>query len=377
MSLRRRLDKTTTGRRNDDDATMTTGASLTALLALLAAGCILSPDARLWQGRDAASFDQRTDRPRDQRAPDSSSSGADARADAGGADDGSAPDSVPVPDTTPACSWTGTVKLTPPVPLTAVNSSSADLEPILSADGLTLYFCSDRDGGDDSFIATRASRTAAFGAAIKNQEVSTSAGSETRFAPAASGLEAYLAAKRAGGLGGSDIWIATRASTATPFTPADFKLAAGLSSSVNEFDPYPSANGLRLYYIIQDLPSGLGSYDIVVASRASPTGAFSAPVALTVLNSALPDDNPALTADERVILFGSSRPGGPGSKDIYYAVRSGPSAAFSTPKPVPGINSTAADSELYITPDGCEVYFASTRPEGQGGWDIYHTRWIP
>ena len=357
--------------------TMTKHALLTALPALLAAGCLISPDANLWQGRDAAPSDQRADRPRDQRAPDLPPGGADAHADADGASDALVMDAAPAPDTVPTCAWTGAIKLSVPVPVAAVNTSFNELEPILSTDGLTLYFSSSRDGNPDSFVATRTSRAAAFGGVVKNLEISTSDGDETRFAPAANGLEAYLAAKRPGGLGGSDIWIATRASTSSPYTPASFKLATGLSSALNDFDPYPSADGLRLYFIVEDFASGLGGYDIVVASRASPQGAFSAPVALAGVNSALHDDNPALTADERVILFGSLRPGGAGSKDIYYAVRSSPTAAFSTPTPVPGINSAAAESELYISPDGCEIYFASTRPGGKGSWDIYYTRLLP
>jgi len=248
---------------------------------------------------------------------------------------------------------------------------------MLSADGLTLYFASNRDGGMDSFTATRTSRSDAFGNVSKNLEVSTDTDVESRLALSADGLEAFLATDRAGGEGGSDIWSATRASTSVPFVPTDFQPLDVLSSDLNEWDPYPSTDGLRLYYIIQDWPSGLGGSDIVVASRASRAGAFSAPVAVGGVNSADTDDNPAITADERVILFGSTRTGGQGGRDIYYAVRADASSSFSTPQPVPGLNTADNDAEIYITPDGCEIYFASDRPGGKGGWDLYYTKWGP
>lgn len=48
--------------------------------------------------------------------------------------------------------------------LVEVNSSSNDAHPRLSADGLTLYFASHRDGGCQLFQATRADADSAFGA---------------------------------------------------------------------------------------------------------------------------------------------------------------------------------------------------------------------
>jgi hypothetical protein len=320
----------------------------------LATGCLVSPDPALYQGRDG-----QADRSREDVTPDLSGS------------DGRTSD-VRQPDSITACDWSGTVQLSAPVPLDAVNSASSEIEPMLSADGLTLYFASNRDGGYDSYTATRASRTDAFGNVAKNLEVSTDTDAETRLALTSDGLEAFLATTRPGGEGAADIWVATRASTGAPFSPTSFQPLDVLNSDLNEWDPYPSADGLRLYYIVQNWPSGLGNSDIVVASRTTPHGTFSAPVAVAGVNSSEVDDNPAVTADERVMLLGSGRTGGLGGRDIYYAVRPDAQAAFSTPVPLPGINTADNDSEIYITPDGCEVYFASDRPGGQGSWDLYH-----
>ena len=335
-----------------------------ALLGLLA-GCFISPDPRLWQGARDGQPDRVTDGPASDR-PLTDGASPEARADTG-----------PGPDSPPGCDWSGTVTLTAPVHLDALSSPSTDSEPMLSADGLTLYFASTRGGGYDSFTATRASTGDPFGNVTKNLEVSTDTDSETRLALTADGLEAFLTTNRTGGQGGSDIWAATRSSTSTAFSPTDFQPVDVLNSALNEWDPYPSTDGLRLYYIIQDWPSGLGDSDIVVASRASRSDSFSSPVAVGGVNTSANEDNPAVTADERVMVFGSNRPGGTGGKDIYYAVRPDASSSFSTPKPVPGLNTADNDAEIYITPDGCEIYFASDRPGGQGGWDLYYTKWSP
>jgi Tol biopolymer transport system component len=340
------------------------------LVVLGLAGCTVSPDPSLWKARSDALADSPAP-VKDAKLSDS--------------DSASDHDAVPVDgpaadlaaDGSPKSCWAnGPPTFSTPVAIDAVNSSATEIEPMLSPDGLTLYFASTRDGGFDVFLATRPSRGADFSGVQKHLEVSTADG-ESRFALSFDGLEAFLATDRSGGKGGADIWIATRSSTSTPFSPADFSPAASLNSSVNEWDPYPSLDGKSLYYAIQDWPSGQGSTDLVVATRSAAKGSFSSPAAVKGVNSASQDDNPALTGDELVILFGSTRAGGKGSLDIWYATRPDTASAFSTPKPLTALNTADKDSELYITPDGCELFFASDRSGGKGGWDIYRATASP
>lgn len=65
---------------------------------------------------------------------------------------------------------------------------------------------------------------------------------------------------------------------------------------------------------------------------------------------------------------GCDRPTGIGGCDLY-AVTDGESAAVINLGPV--INSTAWDSQPFITADGKQLWFASNRPEGFGGYDLY------
>jgi hypothetical protein len=43
---------------------------------------------------------------------------------------------------------------------------------------------------------------------------------------------------------------------------------------------------------------------------------------------------------------------------------------------IPGVLSHDA-CEIFVTPDGCEIYFSSNRPGGPGELDIFHSRLVP
>lgn len=94
-----------------------------------------------------------------------------------------------------------------------------------------------------------------------------------------------------------------------------------------------------------------------------------------------------VTPDELTIYFGSNRPGpysintagmepgGPwqlASYDIYVAHRAHPNLSWSAPVLLgPNINTAASEHSVSVSPDGLYMYFASDRPSGCGGLDIY------
>lgn len=137
------------------------------------------------------------------------------------------------------------------------------------------------------------------------------------------------------------------------------------------YDPELSADGLRLYYAWH--PAG-GSQQIFVAERPSRSEPFAAGVEVEGVDSGQADADPTLSADERVIVFASMRPGGLGDSDLWYARRSSRGVAFDPPQLVPNINSAASDGEAFLSADGCELYFASRRAGGSGSADIYRVR---
>ena len=64
----------------------------------------------------------------------------------------------------------------------------------------------------------------------------------------------------------------------------------------------------------------------------------------------------------------------PAHKDLYLSTRTG-STEWSSPQSLPTIvNSTADEQSAYLAPDNRTLYFASNRPGGFGGYDLYLTK---
>lgn len=266
------------------------------------------------------------------------------------------------------CSWDEPFDFDPPVALTTINSPDDEGEPFVTADGLTIYFSALDGPSTDAFSATRRARTEAFG--NRTKQALSGAEDETHFALSHDGLTAYFSTFWPGGKGDADIWTATRPTPEQPFKREDFRPLSGVNGSGSEFDPFITHDNLRLYF-----SSWRGkSRDILYVERTSAAAAFGPEQTLEGISTPdVDEDNPTLTADERVIVFGAK--GADDPHDLYYAVRAQRDATFSARRKVPSVNTTGFESQVHVTPDGCELYFASDRPGGKGGHDLYHARY--
>lgn len=81
--------------------------------------------------------------------------------------------------------------------------------------------------------------------------------------------------------------------------------------------------------------------------------------------------HPYLSPDELTLYFVAETPNGYGGKDIWYVTRSSKNSSWSSPQLLPPpINSQY--NEIFPSIDNEKnLYFASDRPEGMGGFDIY------
>lgn len=132
--------------------------------------------------------------------------------------------------------------------LAGVNSSDTDLLPWLSADELTLTFVSNRPGGrggTDLWMARRDSSADEFEGPIDLADLS-SADNEGRAVLSRDGLSAFFSSDRSGGRGGHDLWMAIRAQRQQPFVVL-LNLAA-LNSSENDQDAALSSDGTELFF---------------------------------------------------------------------------------------------------------------------------------
>jgi Tol biopolymer transport system component len=115
-----------------------------------------------------------------------------------------------------------------------------------------------------------------------------------------------------------------------------------------------------------------GTHKVYVSLR-QPDGLFGAPVEVAELNA--PGFNtfrPNVSQDGREIVFDSDRPGGLGGPDIWSATRPSVFHAWSAPVNLgPNVNSASADTRPSFSRNGQRLYFGSARPGGQGSSDIY------
>jgi len=285
-----------------------------------------------------------------QLAPD------DGMLDSPGGDGGT--DAVPG-DGAPSDAATGCVQrwiqgpsIVSPTEITGINTSNGEGDPFVTRDELEIYVASN----GDVYRATRGSTSTGFsGRTLDNNLSSSSNDSKVSFT--ANGLTAFVGSERSGGEGATDVWRGTRSTPSGAFSFDQLYLAA-VNDSNPQWDPHISEDGLRLY-----LAPGGGTQHIALATRTASNTAFGAPTTIPELQSAMVDNDPTLTADERVIVFASSRDG---TRKLWYATRTGPIDGFGTPRVVPGV--VDGDDSPHLSADGCRLYFVSQRG---GNDDVY------
>jgi len=95
----------------------------------------------------------------------------------------------------------------------------------------------------------------------------------------------------------------------------------------------------------------------------------------STVNSSSPDQGPFISKDGLSLYFASTRPGGGGDNDFWVSQRASVDAPWEPPQNLGAIiNTTARESTPTLSLDGHFLYFASARPGGFGGLDLYVSR---
>lgn len=261
--------------------------------------------------------------------------------------------------------WSEAVNVGPPV-----NSAFNDFIPELSGNGLSLYFTSDRPGGlgaGDLWVSQRASSDAPWGEPVNLGATINTSGGES--APHLSGDGHYLffASTRSGGFGNNDIWVSWRAHTDDDFA---WQPPVNLGANVNSAAFDAGASLLRPEFYFTSMRESAPNLDIYVSEVA---GDFFGPaIRVAELSSAANDQRPSIRFDGLEIFFSSNRGSADGSQNIWVATRRNRSAPWNAPVLLgPEINTAFNDQQPAIAADGTTLLFASTRPGGRGGGDIY------
>jgi hypothetical protein len=150
------------------------------------------------------------------------------------------------------------------------------------------------------------------------------------------------------------------------------KFGSGLLWNSDDINCF-SSDGLEMY-ISRWLSTD--NIDLYVLTRASVDDDWGPPVSLgPAVNSPQQDWLASISTDGLTLYFQSNRPGGFGSTDLYVTTRANRSAPWGPAVNLgPSINTSAIDANVWISPDGLELYFMSTRSGGYGGFDLYVSR---
>ncbi len=156
----------------------------------------------------------------------------------------------------------------------------------------------------------------------------------------------------------------------------------GINTSGNEGAPALSADGELLFFVAcQDSPDGsytggrkgFGSCDIFYSQKVG--NAWSKPYNLGPnINTKNFESQPSFSADGKTLYFVSNRAGGFGGADIYFSTLR-EDGSWGIPVNIGNkINTPGKEESVFIHPDGKTLYFSSNGHVGMGGLDIYMSR---
>ena len=159
---------------------------------------------------------------------------------------------------------------------------------------------------------------------------------------------------------------------------APANLGPAVNSTGTDATPAVSKDGRSLYFA-SNRPDGSGGLDIWVSQWDDTTGTWGAPANVgNLVNSELTDTAPALSRDEHWLFFHSNRSGGRGGFDIWasYREHTHDDLGWQTPVNLGSFVNSASDEtdpDYLENEDGLspQLFFASNRPGGLGGFDLY------
>ncbi|MBL7871017.1 MAG: OmpA family protein [Cyclobacteriaceae bacterium] len=132
----------------------------------------------------------------------------------------------------------------------------------------------------------------------------------------------------------------------------------------------PNGNILFLY------KDGVGDGDIFSSTK-QPDSTWAKPVAFPgSINSSFYESSISITKDESTIYFASERPGGLGGIDIYSCTKDKKGGWTLVKNLGPMINTEYDEDAPFIDYDGKTLYFSSRGRKGMGGFDIFKTTLI-
>ena len=250
-----------------------------------------------------------------------------------------------------------------------INSKTDEYFPFLSNDLKTLFYTSrnTKISDENLYVAKRVNQKWKKGGTFFNGiNTDTNEGmcSFTR-----DGLKMFFTAcNRQNVLGNCDIQMAS--------------FYSGIIDTVNTLPGYSNSaqwesqasincDGSVMYFA-SNRPGGFGGTDIWYSTRLEDGSWSEAKNVGQLINTKLDEEAPFITNDGKTLYFSSTGHLGMGEQDLFFSKKyktGNWGKAINLGRP---INSEHRELGFFLSPDGNEGYFASDRPSGFGGMDIYN-----
>lgn len=257
-----------------------------------------------------------------------------------------------------------------------VNTTDGETGPSISADGLSLYFSGVwppfRPGGHgaaDLWVTTRSTEHDLWGTPGNLGAIVNSSAYDLEPSISTNGLSLYFCSNRPGGYGGVDIWVTTREKSDSDWgTPVNF--GSTVNTSFDEAEPSISFDGLTLFFD-SNRPDGSGGFDIYMTTRMTMDGDWTQPVNVgPEVNSSAWDNCPSISGDGLALFFCSRRLGT--SSDLWMTTRTTSFDPWRAPVHLqPNVNSMADEATPDVSFDGRTLFFKSERSGGFGSHDLW------
>jgi hypothetical protein len=104
-------------------------------------------------------------------------------------------------------------------------------------------------------------------------------------------------------------------------------------------------------------------FNLFLTTRGSAEAPWGTPQPIDALSSPGTENRPWISPAATVIYFDSDRPGA-AMRDIFVSVRPDPAATWGPPAPLTSLNTSADDSDVWLSPDLRTIYFSSDRNGG-------------
>jgi hypothetical protein len=244
---------------------------------------------------------------------------------------------------------------------------------------LSLYFDSDRAGGfggTDIWVSQRKSRHDDWGAPVDLGPTINTSGTENVPAFSRDGHWLFFGSDRPGGFGSTDIWASWRRNVHDDFdwqTPVNLGPGVNSTAMDNGAGYFVNRGGRPQLFFGSDRNGPPGNTDFYV-STLQRDGTWGSATRVPELSSPAAEARATFTRNGLEIFFYSARAGGLGATttDIWTSSRSSLDAPWSTPVDVGApVDTGSTEIHPYLADHDETLVFSSDRPGGSGGRDLY------